>query len=165
MSDRGNYYQIRKKMDEFRTLGRNNRKDDTCQSEPLNYASSSSEISASEELQFPMTRSPSLNSSPARNPCYLDECQNLVNLSGADSSENISSNPCLNPECSTWHKFPNPGGAISTKNVLLPNQGAGFWSNMSYLQHRGPNFNQKCHIANTCGMILAKFIIKYILNT
>ena len=52
----------------------------------------------------------------------------------------------------------NPGGTILTKNVLFPNQGAGFWSNMSYLQPRGHNFN-------TCGMILAKFIIKYILNT
>ena len=30
------------------------------------------------------------------------------------------------PECSTWHKFPNPGGAISTKNVILPIQGAQF---------------------------------------
>ena len=83
------------------------------------------------------------------------------------------------PECSTWHKFPNPGGAISTKNVIFPIQGAqfwlkmsyfqprgsGFWSNMSYLQPRGHNFNQKCHIANTCGMFLAKFIIKFILNT
>ena len=27
------------------------------------------------------------------------------------------------PECSTWHKFPNPGGAISTKNVIFPIQG------------------------------------------
>ena len=26
----------------------------------------------------------------------------------------------------TWHKFPNPGGAISTKNVLFPIQGAQF---------------------------------------
>ena len=64
----------------------------------------------------------------------------------------------------------NPGGTILTKNVIFPTQGAGFWSNMSYLvftslQPRGHNFNQKCHIANTCGMILAKFIIKYILNT
>ena len=24
------------------------------------------------------------------------------------------------PVCSTWHKFPNPGAAISTKNVLFP---------------------------------------------
>ena len=30
------------------------------------------------------------------------------------------------PECSTWHKFPNPGGAISTKNVIFPIQGAQF---------------------------------------
>ena len=30
------------------------------------------------------------------------------------------------PECSTWHKFPNPGGAISTKNVTFPIQGAQF---------------------------------------
>ena len=29
----------------------------------------------------------------------------------------------------------------------------------------GHKFNQKCYIANTCGMILSKFIIKYILNT
>ena len=72
-------------------------------------------------------------------------------------------------ECSTWHKFPNPGprgrhfyqkchiskpgGTILIKNVLFPTQGPGFWSNMSYLQPRarGHNFNQKCHIANTCG--------------
>ena len=48
-------------MEEFSSLGRNNRKDDTCQSEPsLNYASSSSEFSAREELQFPMSRSLSL---------------------------------------------------------------------------------------------------------
>ena len=59
----------------------------------------------------------------------------------------------------------NPGGTILTKNVPFPTQGAGFWSNMSYLQPRGHNFNQKCQIDNTCGMILAKFIIKYILNT
>ena len=72
------------------------------------------------------------------------------------------------PECSTWHKFLNPGGAISTKkfpisnpggtiltkNVLFPTQGQGieFWRNMSYLQPRGHNFNQKCHIAYTRGM-------------
>ena len=62
--------------------------------------------------------------------------------------------------------FPIQGAQlILTKNVLFPTQGAGFWSNMSYLQPRGHNFNQKCHIANTCGMILGKFIIKYILNT
>ena len=30
------------------------------------------------------------------------------------------------PECNTWHKFPNPGGAISTKNVIFPIQGAQF---------------------------------------
>ena len=50
----------------------------------------------------------------------------------------------------TWHKFPNPGGTISTKkcpisnpegkiltkNVLFTTQGAEFWSNMSYLQPR-----------------------------
>ena len=87
----------------------------------------------------------------------------------------------FSPECSTWHKFSNPGSAISTKNVIFPIQGAqfwlknknvlfqiqgaGFWSNMPYLQPRGHNFKQKCHVANTCGMILAKFIIKYILNT
>ena len=64
-----------------------------------------------------------------------------------------------NPECSTWHKFPNPGGTISTKkcpisnpggtiltkNVLFTTQGIEFWSNMSY--------NQKFHIVNTRGMI------------
>ena len=35
-------------------------------------------------------------------------------------------NPCHCPECSTWHKFPNPGGANSTKskNVIFPIQGA-----------------------------------------
>ena len=27
----------------------------------------------------------------------------------------------------TWHKFPNPGGAISTKNVIFPIQRAQFW--------------------------------------
>ena len=27
----------------------------------------------------------------------------------------------------TWHKFPNPGGAISTKNVIFPIQGAQFY--------------------------------------
>ena len=85
------------------------------------------------------------------------------------------------PECRTWHKFPNPGGAVTTKNVIFPIQGAQFWLKMSYFQPRGQdfdqicsiynpgarghNFNQKCHIANTCGMILAKLIIKYILNT
>ena len=40
------------------------------------------------------------------------------------------------PECSTWHKFPNPGGAISTKNVIFPIQGAQFWLKMSYFQPR-----------------------------
>ena len=35
------------------------------------------------------------------------------------------------PECSTWHKFPNPGGAISTKNVIR----------ISYFQSRGHNFD------------------------
>ena len=30
------------------------------------------------------------------------------------------------PECSTWQKFPNPGGAISTKNIIFPIQGAQF---------------------------------------
>ena len=49
-------------------------------------------------------------------------------------------------ECSTWHKFPNPGGVISTKKypisnpggtiltkkVLFTTQGVEFWSNMSY---------------------------------
>ena len=34
---------------------------------------------------------------------------------------------------------------------------------MSYLQPRGHNFIQKCHIANTFGIILAKFIMKYML--
>ena len=63
----------------------------------------------------------------------------------------------------------NPGGTILTKNVL------------TYFQSRGQDFDQICpiynpggtiltknvidDIANTCGMILAKFIIKYILNT
>ena len=60
----------------------------------------------------------------------------------------------------TWHKFPNPGGDISTKkcpisnpggtiltkNVLFTTQGAEIYQ-MSYLQPRGHNFNQKCHIA------------------
>ena len=50
-----------------------------------------------------------------------------------------------------WH-ISNPGGTILTKNVLFPTQGAGFWSNMSYLQPRRHNFNQKCHIANTCAL-------------
>ena len=60
----------------------------------------------------------------------------------------------------------NPGGTILTK--------------MSYFQNRGQDFDEICPIynpggtiltinviaiANTCGMILAKFIIKYILNT
>ena len=87
------------------------------------------------------------------------------------------------PECSTWQlaqvSQPRGRGAISTKNVIYPIQGAQFWLKMSFFQPRGQefdqicpiynpgghNFNQKCHIANTCDMILAKFIIKYILNT
>ena len=34
----------------------------------------------------------------------------------------------------TMHKFPNPGGTISTKNVLFPIQGVQFWLKMSYFQ-------------------------------
>ena len=48
----------------------------------------------------------------------------------------------LAPECSTWHKFPNPGGAISTKNVIFPIQGAQFWLKMSYFSPRGQDFDQ-----------------------
>ena len=60
------------------------------------------------------------------------------------------------PECSTWHKFPNPGprgphfyqkcpisnpgGTIWTKNVLFPNQGAGFWSNNVLFTTQGAQF-------------------------
>ena len=29
----------------------------------------------------------------------------------------------LHPECSTWHKFPKPGGAISTKKYPISNPG------------------------------------------
>ena len=81
----------------------------------------------------------------------------------------------------TWHKFANPGSAISTKNSIFPIQGAQFWLKMSYFQPRGQDFDQICPIYNPggtiltknvilptpvpCGMILAKFIIKYILNT
>ena len=52
----------------------------------------------------------------------------------------VANAECYIPECSTWHKFPNPEGAISnkkcpisnqggtilTKNVLFPTQGAKF---------------------------------------
>ena len=110
--------------------------------------------------------------------------ENCVKIS--DKSDKKWKSYSLYPECSTWHKFPNPEGAISTKNVIFPIQGTQFWlrggigCKISYFQPRvqdfdqicpiynlvrGHNFNQKCHIANTCGMILAKFIIKYILYT
>ena len=63
------------------------------------------------------------------------------------------------PECSTWHKFPNPVGAISTKNVLFPIQGAQFWLKMSYFQTRGQDFDQICLIYNPGGTILTKNVI------
>ena len=63
------------------------------------------------------------------------------------------------PECSTWHKFPNPGGAISTKNVIFPIQGAQFWLKMSYFQTRGQDFDQICPIYNPGGTILTLSVL------
>ena len=54
----------------------------------------------------------------------------------------------------TWHKLPNPGGAISTKNVIFPIQGAQFWLKISYFQSRGQDFDQICPTYNPGGTIL-----------
>ena len=70
----------------------------------------------------------------------------------------------LNKKCS----ISNPGGTILTKIFLFPTQGAEFWSNMSYLQPRWHNFDQKCLIANTrvqgfdFGLIHYKIHFKYL---
>ena len=64
----------------------------------------------------------------------------------------------MSPECSTWHKFPNPGGAISNENVIFPIQGAQFWLKISYFQTRGQDFDQICPIYNPGGTILTPVV-------
>ena len=61
----------------------------------------------------------------------------------------------------TWYKFPNPvpEGAISTKNVIFPIQGAQFWLKMFYFQPRRQDFDQICPIYNPGGTILIKNVI------
>ena len=63
------------------------------------------------------------------------------------------------PECSTWHKFPNPGGAISTKNVIFPIQGAQLLLKISFFQPRGQDFDQICPVYNSGSTILTKNVI------
>ena len=91
----------------------------------------------------------------------------LVYKNSSNKSQNVSllrysAIACQNAVLSTI--FPTQGAAVSTKNLLFPTQGPGgtilsknvlfttqeaeFLSNMSYLQLRGHNFNQKCHITS-----------------
>ena len=48
----------------------------------------------------------------------------------------------------TWHKFPNPGGAISTKKCPISNPEG------TILQKKSPIYNPRC-----------KILIKYVLLT
>ena len=70
------------------------------------------------------------------------------------------------PECSTWHKFPNPGGAISTKRCPISNPGGPILTKkisknvpFDHFQSRGQNFDQICPIYNPGGTILTKNVI------
>ena len=72
----------------------------------------------------------------------------------------VANAECYIPECSTWHKFPNPEVAISNKKCSISNQGGTILTKNVLFPTQGQNFNQIYPIYNPGGRILTKNVKK-----